>query len=180
MAPPALALPYCETPVGLQSVYCHQNGTSIHGHEIFIDEIWDQIFGKGANATYQEPHFAALLDPKIKNGGDAAANVAVDNSDHSVVGVSFDFEQSLATIGIVFAILGIIYFIRSGSERICHTAKTHFGEEAKYRLERGERRTPSPNMTPRNYRNEQDTLYPNTARPPPPAMEGIAGASSGE
>ena len=105
--------------------------------------------------------------------------MAVDNSDNSVVGVSFDFEQSLAIIGIVFAILGIIYFIRSGSQRICHTAKTHFGAEAKYRLERGERRPPSPNLPPRNYRQEQDTHYPNTARPPPPAMEGRTGASRG-
>ena len=97
-------------------MYCHPNGTSIHGHEIFINDIQDQIFGRGTNATYQEPQFAAFLDPKIKNGGDAAANVAVDNSDHSVVGVKFDFEQSLVTIAIVFAILGVIYFICSGSE----------------------------------------------------------------
>ena len=179
MAPPALALPYCETPAGLQSVYCHKNGTSIHGHEIFIDEIQNQIFGRRANATHEKPRFAALLDPTIKNGGDAAANVAVDNSDNSIVGVSFDIQQSLVTIGIVFLILGIIYVIRSGSESICHTAKTHFGAEAKYRLERGERRPPSPNLPLRNYRQEQDTQYPNTARPPPPAMDGRTGAPRG-
>ena len=152
-------------------MYCHPNGTSIHGHEIFLKEVQDQIFGKERNDTHQEPHFAAFLDPKIKNGGDAAANVAVDNSDHSVVGMKFDFEQSLATIAIVFAILGVIYFIRSGSERMCHTARTHFGAEAKYRLERGERRPPTPNMPPRNYRMDQEHQYPNVSRPSPLAMK---------
>ena len=124
MAPPALIVPYCENQVGLQSVYCNPNGTSRHGHKVFLPEVQDQLFGKMENNT---PHFAAFLDPKIKIGGEASSNVAIDHSDHSVVGMKFEFEQSLATIAIVFAILGIIisYTLYAVDQREYVTLQKH-------------------------------------------------------
>ena len=179
MAPPALIIPYCETPVGLQSVYCHPNDTSRHGHEIFLPEYQDQLFG--TNLKNDTPHAAALLDPKTHIGGEASSNVAVDISDHSVVGMEFDFEQSLATIAIVLAILGILYLIRSGSQRMCHSAKTHFGAEAKYNVRTAQWRPSAPDIPPRNNRMYQDYQYPNVSRPPPPppATDGRTSSSRG-